>query len=468
MATHIFIFVDGGFVLKRENSKLKKEKQELILQLNKSKKYIYKLSRYDRLTKLPNRKKLIETFNASLNNGDQSGRAIFLLDIDRFHSINELYGRRVGDELLAQLAKRMQNLLGKHDTVFHNGEDELYIILKDVSYFELRHFGNEIHNAVAAPFEIDGRMIYITSSIGMSHYPMTAQDIDLLLLQAEIAMYKVKNNGKDDFQVFLLEDAEIVERKRRIEFGLNEALKNNEMFLVYQPKVTLNTGKVYSVEALLRWEHPELGLISPGEFIPIAEESGIIIDIGYWVIDEAIRQTKEWYNAGLKMSTSVNVSAIQFSDKHLVERIIERLENHQLNPKYLVVEITESVMRDYNHAEQVVRELHANKIQVAIDDFGIGYSSLSVLNNLYIDMIKIDRSFIQNVPKHSKSASLVKTMIQMGENLGFDIIAEGIETADQSDFLIKNRCEYGQGFYFSKPITSKELVKYINNNVTKN
>lgn len=461
------ILSNGGLILKLDShSNTKNEKKDLIFKLNKSKKYIYKLSNYDSLTGLPNRKKLIDSFNHSLKNGSTAGKAVFLMDIDRFHSINELYGREVGDKLLIQLADRMQNLLGKN-TVFHNGADELYIILENVSYFELRQFGSEIQAATIAPFEIDGRRLYITVSIGMSHYPMTGQEVETLLLQAEIAMFKVKNNGKDGREVFLLEDAEIVKRKRQLEFGLKEALKNDEMFLIYQPKVILATGSVYSVESLIRWEHPQLGIISPEEFIPIAEESGIIIDIGYWVIDEAVRQTKAWHNLGHKISTSVNVSAVQFSDQDLVDRIVHTLEKYDLEPEYLMVEITESVTRDHNYAEEIIRNLHLHGIKVAIDDFGTGYSSLGLLNNMYIDMIKIDRSFIFDVPKNSKNVSLVKTMIQMGENLKFDILAEGIETLEQSKFLIENKCKFGQGFYFSKPITSEALTDFLQTNEIK-
>lgn len=452
---------NGGLKLKLDShSNIKNEKQDLIVELNKSKKNIYKLSNYDTITGLPNRKKLINTLNASIKEGSAVGKAIFLLDIDRFHSINELYGREVGDKLLNQLANRLQKLLGKN-TVFYNGEDEFYIVLENVPYFELRQFGSEIQAVTSDPFEIEGRRIYITVSMGMSHYPMTGQDIETLLLQAEIAMFKVKNTGKDGRQVFLLEDAEIVRRKRQLEFGLKEALENAEMFLVYQPKVILNTGKVYSVESLLRWQHPKLGLISPGEFIPIAEESGIIIDIGYWVIDEAVRQTKEWHEQGYKISTSVNVSAAQFNDRELVKRIVMTLEKYELDPKYLTVEITESVTRDHSYTEEIIRSLHNEGLKVAIDDFGTGYSSLGLLNNMYIDMIKIDRSFIFDVPTNSKNVSLVKAMIQMGKNLEFDILAEGIETSEQSDFLIENKCEFGQGFYFSKPITSDELTDYL-------
>lgn len=452
---------DGGLILKLDShSNSRNEKQDLIVKLNKSKKYIYKLSNYDTLTGLPNRKNLVNTLNDSIKEGNIDGKAIFLMDVDRFHSVNELYGREVGDKLLYQLADRMQKLFGKN-TVFYNGEDELYIVLENIPYFELRQFGSEIQNATAEPFEIDGRRLYITVSIGMSHYPMTGQEIETLLLQAEIAMFKVKNSGKDGRQVFLLEDAEIVRRKRQLEFGLKEALENAEMFLVYQPKVILNTGKVYSVESLLRWKHPQLGLISPGEFIPIAEESAIIMDIGYWVIDEAVRQTKEWHEQGYKISTSVNVSAAQFNDRELVKRIVMTLEKYELDPKYLIVEITESVTRDHSYAEEIIRSLHNEGLKVAIDDFGTGYSSLGLLNNMYIDMIKIDRSFIFDVPTNSKNVSLVKTMIQMGKNLEFDILAEGIETSEQSDFLIENKCEFGQGFYFSKPITSDELTDYL-------
>lgn len=218
-----------------------------------------------------------------------------------------------------------------------------------------------------------------------------------------------------------------------------------------------------AVEALLRWTHPELGNISPGEFIPIAEESGIIRNIGYWVMYEAIRQTKEWQDAGYKISTAVNVSAIQLKERHFVKRVLKILTQLNLNPRFLIVEITESVIRDFKVAQNSIVELRNNNIRIAIDDFGTGYSSLSVLKDAEVDEVKIDKSFIDNVPEDSVSSSLVSTMIQMGQNMNFDIIAEGIETLEQSTYLLENNCLYGQGYLFSKPVFAHEITAYIEN-----
>ncbi|WP_368646298.1 putative bifunctional diguanylate cyclase/phosphodiesterase [Alkalibacterium putridalgicola] len=450
-----------GQSLKTNWKYLTEKKSSLIKRIKKSDEKIYELSYFDALTQLPNRMKLIEEFQVALVKSEISEKAIYHIDIDRFHSINELYGRKVGDKVLLGVVERLHTLLGQNALIFREGEDELYVFVDDTCHSHCRQTGRDIIDVIAEPFKINQLTFYVTASVGISHYPQTSNDIETLLLQAEIAMFKVKKAGKNNYHIFLPEDAVHTERKRRIEFGLKEALVNNELFLVYQPKVVLETGKIQDAEALLRWRHPDLGLVSPGEFIPIAEESGLINEIGYWVIYEAIRQTKEWHRQGIEISIAVNVSALQFEDRYLVRRIKNVLDLFELDAKYFIVEITESVMQNLEYAEAVIREMHTNNIRVAIDDFGTGYSSLSVLNNMFIDMVKIDKSFIDHVTKQDKTTALVKTMIQMGKSLDFEIVAEGIETAEQSDFLLENDCEYGQGYYYSKPLSSEDMISIV-------
>lgn len=446
-----------------QDTDIKKQNLELKTQLNHSYQYINELTYRNDLTGLPNRKQLIKNFNTALNETKAHEKAILLIDIDRFHSTNELYGREIGDRLLIELSKRLKKLCGKTNTVYHIGEDEFIILQEKTPYAKLENVAKEIQEIVIKPFEIEGRALYINVSIGISHYPHTAQRIEKLLHQAEIALFKVKTVRKNGYQIILPQDTKIIERKRRIEFDLNEVIDNEELYLAYQPKISLTTGEVTAVEALLRWEHPKFGFISPGEFIPIAEESGIIKDIGLWVIYEAVRQTKEWHEKGYKISVAVNVSAIQFEDDLFVQRIIEILNYFELDPNYFIVEITESVMIDYENAEAIAKELNHHQIKIAIDDFGTGYSSLNVLNNMSIDMVKIDRSFIKDIPNHEKAVPLVKTMIQMGESLDFTIVAEGIETLEQKEFLIENNCDVGQGYYFSRPVSADRVISYIQN-----
>lgn len=418
---------------------------------------------YDTLTGLPNRTLFYEKFQCSIEKKDAGDQlmSILLMDMDRFKVINELHGHMVGDKVLVKVAERLKLDLGEKTFISRESEDEFLILLENVDEIQTKETAEKILESFIKPFMVGQDSFYITPSIGISRYPETAQDIGALIQQAETAMYMVKARGKNNYHIFITDDAALIERKRRIEYGLKEASKKNELSLVYQPKVELKTGKVYGVEALLRWKQPDLGVVSPNEFIPIAEESGMIFEIGYWVIYEAIRQNKEWQDAGIELQVSVNVSALQYEDPFFVEQIHQTLKQFDLDPYYLIIEITESVMQDIKHTSRVIKELHEIGVRIAIDDFGTGYSSLSVLSNVLIDFVKIDKSFIDKILDINNTASLVKTMIQMGENMDFGIVAEGIETEGQAEFLKENCCEFGQGYFYSKPIQAHEIPQRV-------
>lgn len=453
----------GGRMLKNINTQERAKTKDLEARLKESNATIYDLTYFDAITKLPNRKKLIDKFNEKMETKEASDNAIFMIDIDRFHSINEIYGRKIGDQLLEQVGERLNRFVDNNESVFAHGEDEFIVYYQNLPFYKIEKIGQEMVELLSNPFTIVEQFVYITVSIGISHFPATGQCIHELLNQAEIAMYKVKGMVRNNYQVFLAQDAIKVARKSRIELDLQRALERNQLHLVYQPKINLATGELIAVEALLRWKHPEFGNISPGEFIPIAEESGNIQNIGNWVMYEAIRQAKEWQDMGYEISTAVNVSAIQFKDRHFVKRVLEVLKTLNLNPRFLIVEITESAIQDFQSAKNSIVELRNNNIRIAIDDFGMGYSSLSVLRDSEVDVVKIDKSFIDNVPRDAMSSSLVSTMIQMGQNMNFDIIAEGIETMEQSTYLLENNCKYGQGYLFSKPVLPHEITTYIEN-----
>ena len=407
-----------------------KEKQALIKELEENKEKLYQKTYFDKLTKLPNRMKLRKEFNAKKADYVKYEKevSVFLLDIDRFRIINDLYGRGTGDAVIRKVAQRLRKILSGTSIIARESEDEIFIMIEDINAEETSQFAEKIVDLFRKPFEINEYKFYVTASIGISRYPETANDIDVLFRQAENAMFKVKKTTKNNYHIFLMDDADALERKRRIEFGLKEALLNHELYLVYQPKVIINTGEIYGVEALLRWEHSDLGLISPGEFIPIAEESGMINEIGYWVIHEAVRQTKDWHEQGKKLSVAVNVSAMQFEDPYFAKRLNNVLTLYELEEEHLNVEITESIMKDVDRANKIIKELHDVGVSVAIDDFGTGYSSLSVLNNMFIDTLKIDKSFIDNMLNKKNTASLVKTIIEMSKTMNFKTVAEGIET----------------------------------------
>lgn len=419
-------------------------------------------SYYDQLTHLPNRKKFYKYFTQKRKGqSEEIEMSIIILDIDRFKIINELHGRNLGDQVLVQISSKLQKLLGKEAFIARESEDEFIILLENSNEKKTKLIAEKLLSMFKKPIKIKDQLFYLTISMGISRYPETAQDIVALYQQAEIAMYKVKDTGKNNYHVFMTDDAALIERKRRIEFGLKEALSRNELYLVYQPKVDLSTGIIYGTEALIRWKHPLLGEVSPTEFIPIAEESGIIHDIGYWVVFEAIRQNKIWHDAGICIDIAVNVSALQYEDPFFIERIKQTLLHHDLDPKYLIIEVTESVMQNVEHSNRVIKELHDLGVKIAIDDFGTGYSSLSVLNNVFIDIVKIDKSFIDGILTKENTASLVKTIIQMGKSLNFHIVAEGIETEEQAEFLKINECSFGQGYLFSKPLLPEDLPKKV-------
>ncbi|GAA0361974.1 hypothetical protein GCM10008932_13240 [Alkalibacterium iburiense] len=458
--------------IKKLQQKFKKlSKKELLETVEQNQKELHKVTYFDLLTELPNRVKLTKEFEKFLSSQTDNKNtievAVYILDIDRFRTINELYGRNAGDEVLIKVTERLRTLLGDSALIARESEDEIYLLIGEISEEESIQVGKDIVDLFSKPFKINNSTLYVTASIGISRYPENAQDMDALLQQAEIAMYKVKQNGKNNFHLFVSADAAAIERKRRIEFGLKEALADNELFLVYQPKVEIQTGNIYGVEALLRWKHPILGLVPPNEFIPIAEESGMINEIGYWVLHEAVRQTKEWHSSNLDLHISINVSPIQFEDPYLFKRVQNVVELYDLDPNYLIIEITETVMKNEEHANRIIRELHDYGVRVAIDDFGTGYSSLSVLNNMFVDMVKIDKSFIEHIVSKANTASLVKTMIQMGKSLNFSIVAEGIESKEQSIFLKDNHCQFGQGYYYSRPVTPEKIVDLINKKTMK-
>ncbi|OJF90898.1 bifunctional diguanylate cyclase/phosphodiesterase [Alkalibacterium sp. 20] len=444
---------------------LSSQEKALIQDVEQHKKELHKVTYFDMLTKLPNRTKLHDDFELkTMQYSEEQSTieiSIFVLDIDRFRTINELYGRDAGDKVLIKVTQRLRNLVGVDAVIARDSEDEIFVLIENVTEAKTTEIAKDIVTLFSKPFKINDYTFYVTASIGISRYPETAQDIDALLQQAEIAMYKVKKSGKNNFHIFMTDDAAAIERKRRIEFGLKEALINNELYLLYQPKVKMTSGEIYGVEALLRWEHCILGLVSPVEFIPIAEESGMINEIGYWVIHEAVRQAKEWHEQGKFLSVAVNVSSLQFEDPYFVKRIQNVLDLYNLKEKYLIVEITESVMQNGDYANRIIKELHDIGVSVAIDDFGTGYSSLSVLNNMFIDTVKIDKSFIDHVVTKDNTASLVKTIIQMSKSMNFNTVAEGIESIEQSLFLKENDCEFGQGYYFSKPISAQKVIELM-------
>ncbi len=437
-----------------------------ITERKKSERIIHQMAYYDSLTGIPNRNKFKQELGNILKNEANKSFAILFLDLDRFKTINDTKGHSTGDMILKQVAIQLKNVLAEDGEVFRQGGDEFIILVDNTNKDEVVKIAERILQVFTKPLSIGENDYFVTPSIGISMYPIDGDDQDTLIKHADTAMYLAKERGKNNYQFYdpLLD--EIAYRKVELEDGLRRAIELNELTLHYQPKVNLETGKVPGVEALLRWNHKDLGTISPTEFIPLAEESGLIIPIGKWVIKKACEQSKQWENSQVGiLPIAVNLSVRQIQDTAIVEDIKSIIDEVGIPPNRLELEITESIMQDDECSIGVLYALQKMGIGISIDDFGTGYSSLSKLRYLPIDTLKIDKSFVDDIGNFNNQGSIVKAIIDMGQNLNFNIIAEGIETEEQVKFLYKNSCQIGQGYYYSKPLPADELERFLLNQV---
>ena len=442
---------------------------------------LYKLRQdtlHDQLTGLPNRELLLQKLQKITNlakNKTDYLFALFFLDLDDFKTINNSLGHDLGDELLTKISHRLQMcMLWEETTVARLGGDEFAIIIGNIQNInQVENLAKEIQQALTSPFTIKNQEIFITVSIGItigtSNQISEENNIDLLR-NAHTAMYRAKDLGKNRYQIFAREMHNGATARLQLINDLRKAVEMQEFLLYYQPLVCLKTGQIRGFEALVRWQHPQRGLIPPGNFITLAEETGLIIPLGAWVFEEACRQMREWH---LKFSNhqplmiSVNLSGKQFSQADLIDQIKQVLAETKLDARYLKLEITESVvMDDVEKAILMLKELQALNVQLGMDDFGTGYSSLSHLHRFPTDILKIDRSFVNRMGDSTENVEIVRTIIALAHNLGMEVIAEGIETAEQLAQLRALECEYGQGYFFSKPVDSKTAEALIIQNPT--
>ncbi|ERI91546.1 diguanylate cyclase domain protein [Clostridiales bacterium oral taxon 876 str. F0540] len=427
---------------------------------------INQMAHYDSVTGLPNRyflnmylQNAIETCR---NNGQST--AIMFIDLDRFKIINDTMGHNFGDVVLQKAASEIKSCLDESDFISRYGGDEFIVVLENKCFERSKQIAKGIIDAFSNSLNIGEHMVDITPSIGISFYPKDGENAENLIKYADTAMYEAKSQGRNNYKFYTPEMNLAVSRSMVIESALRKALRNEEFMIHYQPQIDLNSREISGVEALIRWKHPELGTISPSEFIPLAEETGLIVPIGEWVLRKACTQNKIWQSSGMRpINIAVNVSYQQLKYYGFVDCIKKVLSESGLEAKYLELEITETILKDIEELKYVLNELEPLGVKLSVDDFGVGYSSLSVLQNISINNLKIDMSFIKNMIDNSKSAAIVKTIINMGKNLNCNVIAEGVETKEQAEFLRKNSCNIAQGYLFSRPIEAEELEKLINN-----
>jgi len=421
------------------------------------------LAFFDPLTSLPNRVKFRDRLNDLLNRGKQDQRlAVFSLDLDRFKNINETLGHTIGDLLLQATAERIVERVGTEAIVARISGDEFAVILPRITDREaVAHIAEQLTESISQPFYLNGYELYISTSIGVSFYPEDGQDAHTLITHADVAMYHAKISGRNKHKVYTPE----MNTSSRIEMEnhLRRALDKNELQLYYQPKVDLRSGQVSGMEALLRWIHPELGFVSPEIFIPIAEDIGMIGEIGEWVMRTACKQIKTWQDAGLpQLSVAVNISVSQFQYGNLVNKVKSALQDTGLDAKWLELEITESIIiQNTDKVISILLELKDMGIKISIDDFGTGYSSLSYLQRLPIDALKIDRSFVKDIQSPVDDAAIARAVISLAHNLKLQVIAEGVETEEQLSFLQSQQCDAMQGYLFSRPLPPHDFEKLL-------
>jgi diguanylate cyclase (GGDEF)-like protein/PAS domain S-box-containing protein len=431
------------------------------------------LATHDPLTDLPNRSFFNARFSQALKRarGHVTKLAVLFLDLDNFKNINDTLGHNIGDQLLIKVTEQVRNCLRDSDMLARFGGDEFTILLEDINSEQVINIARKISNAFSNAFQLDNHTVFITTSIGISMYPDDGSEMQILLKNADMAIYRAKEHGKNRFEFYTQEMNEKFLKKINIETNLRSAIERNELMIYYQPLIDITTNTIVSVEALLRWKHPVSGLIPPAEFIPIAEETGLIIPISKWVLQTVCDQIACWQKIDentAKIRIAINLSARQLKERNFAETVVSILNKTGINGKYLTLELTESlIMSNIDRNTKIINSIKKQGINISIDDFGTGYSSLNYLRRFPIDTLKIDRSFITDIIGTTKTsvdaAAIVLAIIAMSHSLKMKVVAEGVETIEQYNFLKKHGCDEIQGFLISKPIPADEITALIQN-----
>jgi len=429
------------------------------------------MAHYDILTNLPNRNLMYDRLNQAIRLAKRYRNtvAVMLLDIDRFKEVNDTLGHHIGDQLLVQAAARLIGCVRETDTVARMGGDEFLAILPEIgSASNAVHVAQKFLEALSTPFELEEHEVFVSGSVGMTMYPSDSQDVHMLVKNADTAMYHAKAQGKNNFKFFTEEINKSTIERFRLEAQFRHALEKLEFQLNYQPKVDIRSDEIVGMEALLRWYHPDQGHVNPALFIPLAEETGLVVQLSEWALKEACRQNKEWQDEGLHpLRVSVNLSARHFHKKDLPDIVGGILAETGLAPEHLMLEITEgTIIENVEETIETLKKFREMGIGVSIDDFGTGYSSLNYLNRFSIDELKIDKSFVSDILNDHDSRKVITAIIALAHNLNLKVVAEGVETEEQFEFLKNGDCDEIQGYYLSRPLSSEAFRSLINQGLT--
>jgi diguanylate cyclase (GGDEF)-like protein/PAS domain S-box-containing protein len=449
----IFEEIKGIYVILRDLSEQAKHAETL--------KY---MAFHDQLTGLLNRRALIADMEEGIKAAKKSTCefALISIDLDRFKYLNDTLGHIYGDEILKRVAERLSEIRANNIQVYRQGGDEFMILIFETNRKQVTRYAEKILSKFTNSFYLNSHEYYISPSIGISMFPADGKDSETLIKNADEALFRVKERGKAHYQFYRSEMNSEIQNVVSLETHLRKAIEKKELILLYQPQIDLSTVKVNSFEALIRWNCAELGMIAPNDFIPLAEETGLIIPIGNWVIETACKQIRCWNNKGFKdIRIAINISPKQFQQSNLVNTIKGNLDKYQIRPTSLEIEITEGAMGDKTETIPILKSLKELGVTISVDDFGTGYSSLSYLKQFPIDVLKIDQSFVKDVLTNEKDAAITTTIIHLGRSLGLEVIAEGVEEAEQAEFLLNAQCQKAQGYYFAKPLVVEEIEKHF-------
>jgi len=442
------------------------ERKEMELELSRQKNILYYQANHDALTGLPNRAYFMKEFQKRVDEAKKTkiNMALMFIDLDRFKQINDSLGHDVGDKIIHILGERISRSIRKNDIVSRLGGDEFVIMMQEVkTHNDILVEAGRILNIIAEPIVIDSHTLHTAASIGISRYPIDSHSAMDLLKYADTAMYKAKEEGGNNFQFYKRKMTDMAYEHVMMENDLRDAIKSKAFEVYYQPQINIGNGKIIGLEALVRWNHSVVGLLVPDILIPLAEKTGLLMELDLWVMETAMHEVSKWYENGLTPGTlSLNISMKQLEYPHFIKQIMNNLQVYGFKFKWLELEVTENeMMQKPEKVISILETLHSLGISIAIDDFGTGYSSLSYLKRLPIDTLKIDKSFIMDTPEDEDAVAIVQTMITLAQSLNLSIIAEGVETKEQKDLLLARGCQVAQGYYYSKPLCAADMGKML-------